>query len=120
MEVMGIKESVGQSLVQDPVDKPVKKSDQAEKRTDAATTGDLKNVVDGDEETVKKLSDEINQFMKEMDFSLQFIPNKESGTIIIKVLDYQGNVIRQIPPEAMTALSSKFGDDIGLLLNVKL
>jgi flagellar protein FlaG len=120
MEILGIKESRDQSLVQQPVDKPAKKSEQAKKEVDAATAEYLKEVAKGNEEAIKGLAEDINRFMKESDFSLQFIPNKESGTIVIKVLDYQGNVIREIPPEAMTALSSKFGEDIGLLLNVKL
>jgi uncharacterized FlaG/YvyC family protein len=72
------------------------------------------------EEAIKALTESLNHFMKSLRFNLQFIPDREAGGVIIKVYDGDGNLIRRIPPEVMGLLSSEFGANIGLLLNVQL
>lgn len=72
------------------------------------------------EEAIKALTERLNHFMKSLRFNLQFIPDRESGEVVIKVYDGDGNLIRRIPPEVMGLLSSEFGSDIGLLLNAQL
>jgi flagellar protein FlaG len=78
----------------------------------------VSKVANGDEEAIRKVAENINRFMEDMDFSLRFIPDKEAGIVIIKVLDSNGNTIRTIPPEEMAALSSRIGSSIGMLVNV--
>ncbi len=70
-----------------------------------------------DEESVRELADRINEFMRSMNYSLQFVPDRESGMVIIKILDGKGKVVRQIPPEELASISSMLGDRIGVLLN---
>ena len=78
----------------------------------------VRKVANGNEEAIRKVAENINRFMEDMDFSLRFIPDKEAGIVIIKVLDSDGNTIRTIPPEEMAALSSRIGSSIGMLVNV--
>jgi|YelNatPaOPRAMG01_1025707.scaffolds.fasta_scaffold67388_3 uncharacterized FlaG/YvyC family protein len=82
--------------------------------------GSLEAISEEDQEAIQKLAEHINRFAKENQISLQFIPDKESGIVIIKVYDGQGKFIRQIPPEALMSLSAKIGKKNGILFNVKL
>ncbi|MDD5153563.1 MAG: flagellar protein FlaG [Desulfovibrionales bacterium] len=77
----------------------------------------IRKVAKGNEEAIRKVAENINRFMEDMDFSLRFIPDKEAGIVIVKVLDSEGNTIRTIPPEEMAALSSRIGSSIGVLVN---
>jgi len=47
----------------------------------------------------------------------QFVPDMESGQVIIKVLDVDGKIIRRIPPEFMVKLADKIGESTGLVVN---
>jgi flagellar protein FlaG len=78
----------------------------------------VRKVANGNEDAIRKMAENINRFMEDMDFSLRFIPDKEAGIVIVKVLDSDGNTIRTIPPEEMAALSSRIGSSIGMLINV--
>jgi len=78
----------------------------------------IRKVAKGNEEAIRKMAEHINRFMEDMEFSLRFIPDKEAGIVIVKVLDSDGNIIRTIPPEEMAALSSRIGSSIGMLINV--
>jgi len=62
----------------------------------------------------------VNQIVEAMRYNIQFVVDKESGGVIIKVVDSEGNLIRQIPPEGLVALSSDTGAGLGLLLNTEL
>ncbi len=76
-----------------------------------------RKVASGNEEAIRRLAESINRFMEDMNYSLQFVLDKETETIVVKVLDGEGNLIRRIPPEGMAALSSKIGSSIGMLVN---
>ncbi len=78
----------------------------------------VRKVANGNEDAIRRVAENINRFMEDMDFSLRFIPDKEAGIVITKVLDSNGGVIRTIPPEGMAALSSRIGSSIGMLVNV--
>ncbi|MBM4339196.1 MAG: flagellar protein FlaG [Deltaproteobacteria bacterium] len=109
--------------VREPAPKPSKKTEPpSDERVndDEKITEFVERIAAGKDKAVQDLVENLNQFMKSMRFSLRFIPNMESGRAVIKVLNGDGKVIRQIPPEAMIALSSRFGADIGLLVNIKL
>jgi len=80
----------------------------------------LEAISEEDQAAIRKLAEHINRFAKENQISLQFIPDKESGMVIIKVYDGQGKFIRQIPPEALMSISAKIGKKNGILFNVKL
>lgn len=70
-----------------------------------------------DEEAIGELADRINEFMRSMNYSLQFVPDRESGMVVIKVLDSKGKVLRQIPPAEMASIASMLDSKIGMILN---
>jgi len=134
METIGIRENAVNELVpvfSRPASDAVEKVPHASERpeTEKLAAGKsagpgpaefLKKVASGNEEAIRKLAESINEFMKAISYSLQFIPDKEAGMVIIKVLDSEGNVVRRIPPEEMAGLYSRIGSSIGLLVNEKL
>ncbi len=72
------------------------------------------------EEALRKVAEGINEFMRSENYSIQFIPHQDSGVVVVKVIDGEGNVVREIPPETMLALASQGEEGIGLLLNSEL
>jgi uncharacterized FlaG/YvyC family protein len=68
-------------------------------------------------EDLQKIAESINRFMDVMNCELKLIPDLETGRVIIKVINSQGEVVRQIPAEGLVELSSRVGSDIGLLVN---
>jgi flagellar protein FlaG len=121
MEIPTIKETPirSRSVLHDPSQKVPKKPPR-NKEVEFVHRDSIEKVADGQEETLKQLAENLNQYMRDIDYSLQFTPDRKSGIVIIKVLDGNGNVIRQIPPEAIQFLSSRMGESIGILLNSKL
>ena len=116
MELKGIKENKEEILplfIREPIQRPPKESDQVDPEF-------LKEISKIKEEDIQELVDSINRAMKAMNYSLQFVPDREGGAVVIKVLDGGGKIIRQIPPEAILSLSSKFGENLGFLINEKL
>ena len=116
MEVVGIKDHVAQLLIRQTTQPPEQKKEEGEWVGQKPPSEEMKIVLKGNEESLRAIAERINQSLKSMGYSLQFIPNKESGTVVIKVLDGNGRVIRQIPPEAMAALFPETGNK-GLILN---
>lgn len=119
MEIPGIKESQGRPIAPDQTEKPLKKTSQ-HKEIEVSSKGFVQKTIDEQEESIKQLAENLNQFMKNLDYNLQFIPDREAGIVIIKVLDGNGKLIRQIPPEAFLSLSSRIGESIGIFINSKL
>lgn len=119
MEATNIKETLIRSILQAPSQKAHKKPAEM-KEAEPATAESIKEITIAQDEVVKNLSESLNEFMKSVGYSLQFIPDREAGVVVIKVLDGEGRVVRQIPPEAVLALSSKIGENIGVFINSKL
>ena len=133
MELKGINEAMPPPFIQESNQKPPKKSDQVERdgktgpaerdgtTEQAGQVGTIKEILGkipkGNEDAIKQLAENLNRFMQDMNYSIQFVPDKESGAVIIKVVDGKGKVIRQIPPDAFAGLSSNMGEGIGLILN---
>lgn len=107
--------SVSDETKKKPVQGPVEPDPEAVK--ESVDRELVEQVASGHEEAVKKLADSMNKFMNDMSYSLQFIPDKEKGNVIVKVLDNEGKVIRRIPPEEMATISGKIGSKTGLLVN---
>jgi flagellar protein FlaG len=67
---------------------------------------DLKNVVN-----------DVNEFIKPINNTLQFSIDDETGTTVVKVIDTETDkVIKQIPSEEMLALAKAIGQLKGLLV----
>ncbi len=72
------------------------------------------------EESIEGLATRIKEAAADMRFNLRFVVDKQGGEVVIKVLDGEGKVVRQIPPEAMAELAKSLGVDAGLLVNTQL
>jgi len=92
----------------------------AEKRPKSREIPGRTDLSNSNQEAVKALADRIMAFLDATRYSLQFIPNPETGKASIRVLDSAGEVIRQIPPEEIDRLSLGTGSITGLLVDERL
>ncbi len=117
MEIIGIKEKINQVMPPGVIPGTAVKPDQKREEVRIPLSEFKKIISGGNEEEVKILTENINRFMKTMQYNLQFIVDKESGKVIIKVLDGKGNLIRRIPPEDMAGISAQIGESVGMVVN---
>lgn len=69
-------------------------------------------------EQLEKVAQQLQDFMGEMNRSLQFQVDEDSGRDVIKVLDKStGDVIKQYPSEEVLSLVSKLSETAGLLID---
>lgn len=122
MEITNIKENAIspslQGLLPGTVKKPGQRDEQAGRGEAAKEL--LDKVSGGDAEAIKGLVESVNRIIEAMRYNIQFVVDQESGGVTIKVVDSEGNLIRQIPPEGLIALSSDTGAGLGILLNTEL
>ncbi len=114
MEIMEIKENIARSLNPEPFPKPVHR--ELKLALPEAPEEPVRRI----EEDIHALAEKMNQSLQDMRYSLQFVPDMESGQVVIKVLDGEGEVIRRIPPEFMAQLAAKVGDNTGSVVNERL
>lgn len=119
MDIPALKDARFQSTHPEPLPKDPKKS-PGSIEVEMVSMGSLEMVTGQQEEIVQQLAENLNQIMRSINYNLQFIPDREAGVVIIKVLDGNGKLIRQIPPEAFLSLSSRIGESIGIFINSKL
>ena len=122
MELTNIKENIAAPSLQETIPGISKRQGPPKERASSheVTEEFLKKVSDGDEEALKVVSETFDRLTANMRFNLQFVVDREASGVVIKVIDTEGNLIRRIPPETMSAFSSEMGVDIGLLLNTEL
>jgi uncharacterized FlaG/YvyC family protein len=58
------------------------------------------------EKLIEKISQRIKEVLKQMDYSIQFLFDKQSKMTIIKILNSEGKVVREIPPSEIRRISS--------------
>ncbi|MGO3422174.1 MAG: flagellar protein FlaG [Pseudoalteromonas distincta] len=69
-------------------------------------------------EQLEKMAQQLQDFMGEMNRSLQFQVDEDSGRDVIKVLDKDtGDIIKQYPSEEVLNLVSKLSETAGLLID---
>lgn len=69
-------------------------------------------------EQLEQMAQQLQDFMGEMNRSLQFKVDEDSGRDVIKVLDKTtGDVIKQYPSEEVLSLVSKLSETAGLLID---
>lgn len=101
---------------------PVKKGAQSEK----AKVGDERSRPTNYAKEASKskstleVSDQIRQYLEEVNVQLSFQINEETGDQIVQVVNQStGEVIRQIPPEDLVELREKLAELRGVLFNDK-
>jgi uncharacterized FlaG/YvyC family protein len=119
MEILGIKENLQRegspASVPKLADKPAPAGEG--EKTGSPPPEIPKVHVQNNEEAAKALAEHMNSFMQSMRYSLQFVVDRQNNQVIIKVLDGEGKLVRQIPPEALAELSRKSGDGTGMVVN---
>lgn len=69
-------------------------------------------------EQLEEMAQQLQDFMGEMNRSLQFKVDEDSGRDVIKVLDKDsGEVIKQYPSEEVLSLVSKLSESAGILID---
>ena len=94
-----------------PADSPVKSAADATQKTEAqlvsagvAVVNEAKVAKESDE--LKQAVSQLNDFVQTMQRDLQFSIDKDSGTMVVKVIDAKSEkVIRQIPSEETLRLA---------------
>ena len=71
-----------------------------------------------DREQLEQMAQQLQDFMGEMNRSIQFKVDEDSGRDVIKVLDKNsGEVIKQYPSEEVLSLVSKLSESAGILID---
>ncbi|TMO09723.1 flagellin [Pseudoalteromonas sp. S327] len=69
-------------------------------------------------EQLEKVAQQLQAFMGEMNRTLQFQVDEDSGRDVIKILDKtSGDVIKQYPSEEVLSLVSKLSESAGILID---
>ena len=70
---------------------------------------------------LEKVAQQLQDFMGEMNRSLEFLVDKDSGRDVIKVLDKgTGELVKQYPSEEVLTLISKLSDVTGNLIDTEI
>ena len=109
--------------VQDaPLIKPVLKGEKgAEAKVDKEEKSEKEKTKSalGPKET-KEMVEEVESYLNDFNIQLDFNVEDKTGDLIVKVLDRDsGEVIRQIPPEALEELREKLKELRGVLFDGK-
>ena len=82
-----------------------------------AETPAVDNTYEADAAELESTLEEINKYLTEAGSSLAFIHDEASGRAAVQVLDADGNVIRQIPPQEVLDVYAKIRNIVGILLD---
>ena len=75
--------------------------------------------VEMDAAELQSILAEINSYLYEQGSSLSFIHDEASGRSAVQVLDADGNVIRQIPPQELLDVYAKIRNIVSILLDIR-
>jgi flagellar protein FlaG len=102
--------------IKQPTDSLVKSAAAASKKTEAQSVSADIAVVDKakvakDSDDLKQAVSQLNDFVQSMQRNLQFSIDKESGTMVVKVIDAKSEkVIRQMPSEETLRLARSLAE----------
>ncbi len=83
-------------------------------------TGVQTNLLKISLEESKKLAEEIERYLSEINISLNFDIDEDTSDIVVKIINKEtGKLIRQIPPEELLRLRKKLEELVGVLFNGK-
>ncbi len=75
------------------------------------------DAVEMDAAELESTLEEINSYLTEAGSSLSFIHDEASGRSAVQVLDANGEVIRQLPPQELLDVYARIRNIIGILLD---
>ncbi len=75
------------------------------------------NAVEMDAAELESTLEEINSYLTEAGSSLSFIHDEASGRSAVQVLNANGEVIRQFPPQELLDVYARIRNIIGILLD---
>jgi len=76
--------------------------------------------IQADEETVKRIAEAMDNYVRSIQSDLEIKIHQETGTVLVKVVSHEtGEVIREIPPEALIELAEKMEEMTGVLFQKK-
>jgi flagellar protein FlaG len=65
------------------------------------------------------LAEAVNQALRNMRYSLQFVVNGKGKDLTVRVLDAEGEVVREIPPEEIQKMQERLLEMMGVLFDRK-
>ncbi|MFA5479040.1 MAG: flagellar protein FlaG [Candidatus Muiribacteriota bacterium] len=69
------------------------------------------------EEKMEKEIEKLNKVTEVFNKNLNFSVHKETGHIVIKVVDNENNIIREIPPSKILDMTARFKEILGLIFD---
>ena len=100
----------------------VKQNTDEQKNTPITTTASNSEVSDTElsSEKLEKVVQQLQDFMGEMNRSLQFKVDEDSGRNVIKVIDKEsGDLVKQYPSEEVLGIVAKLAEATGVLVDFK-
>lgn len=102
--------------------RPVQKGDKGSETKSTGDDGTRKQQSEAplSSEQTKSLTEEIGRYLKDFNIQLDYSVEKKTGDLVVRVKDRDtGDVIRQIPPEALVKLREKLKELRGVLFDDK-
>ncbi|MDN3412706.1 flagellar protein FlaG [Pseudoalteromonas tetraodonis] len=100
----------------------VKQNADEQKNTPITTTASNSEVSETElsPEKLEKVVQQLQDFMGEMNRSLQFKVDEDSGRNVIKVIDKEsGDLVKQYPSEEVLGIVAKLAEATGVLVDFK-
>ncbi|QBJ63497.1 MULTISPECIES: flagellar protein FlaG [unclassified Pseudoalteromonas] len=100
----------------------VKQNTDEQKNTSITTTASNSAVSETElsPEKLEKVVQQLQDFMGEMNRSLQFKVDEDSGRNVIKVIDKEsGDLVKQYPSEEVLGIVAKLAEATGVLVDFK-
>lgn len=109
-------------LRKDELIKPVEESKEGEATRDSVSnrleTGTETKLLKLSLEETRKLAEQIQKYLSEINISLSFDVDDKTHDIVVKIINREtGKLIRQIPPEELLKLRQKLEELVGVLVN---
>ena len=97
------------------VDEPSPASTQREKHVEHAGVDQTK--AQPTPKSVERAAERLNAALQEFQRDLNISVHQDTGQMVVKVTDLEGNVIRQIPPEQLLEAEINIDKIVGLFVN---
>ena len=96
-------------------DNPAPSSEQQEVRVASAESVQASEKPSA--EDVQRAAERLNEAIQEFNGDLSISLHKDTGTMVARVTDAKGNVIRQMPPEHLLEAEVSIDKIVGLFVN---